>query len=64
MILTNANIFSNAMKKLWRCRDLNPGPLTCEASALPLSYIPNDNAYCSTNSISCKCPQCHRPFAR
>ena len=24
----------------WRCRDLNPGPLTCEASALPLSYIP------------------------
>ena len=25
----------------WRCRDLNPGPLTCEASALPLSYIPS-----------------------
>ena len=28
-------------KILWRCRDLNPGPLTCEASALPLSYIPS-----------------------
>ena len=28
------------LKTLWRCRDLNPGPLTCEASALPLSYIP------------------------
>ena len=29
------------MKKLfWRCRGLNPGPLTCKASALPLSYIP------------------------
>ena len=24
----------------WRCRGLNPGPLACEASALPLSYIP------------------------
>lgn len=29
-----------AGKKAWRCRGLNPGPLTCEASALPLSYIP------------------------
>ena len=29
------------VKSQWRCRDLNPGPLTCEASALPLSYIPN-----------------------
>ena len=28
-------------ENLWRCRDLNPGPLTCEASALPLSYVPN-----------------------
>ena len=27
-------------QNLWRRRDLNPGPLTCEASALPLSYIP------------------------
>ena len=25
---------------LWRCRGSNPGPLTCEASALPLSHIP------------------------
>lgn len=24
----------------WRCRGLNPGPHTCEARALPLSYIP------------------------
>ena len=29
-------------KTAWRCRDLNPGPLTCEASALPLSYIPDE----------------------
>ena len=28
--------------KNWRYRDLNPGLLTCEASALPLSYIPAD----------------------
>ena len=28
--------------KQWRYRDLNPGLLTCEASALPLSYIPDD----------------------
>ena len=27
-------------KTIWRYRDLNPGLLTCEASALPLSYIP------------------------
>ena len=28
-------------KKKWRCRGSNPGPLACEASALPLSYIPD-----------------------
>lgn len=33
-------------KKKWRCRGLNPGPLTCEASALPLSYIPNMDIEC------------------
>ena len=27
-------------KPLWRRRGLNSGPLTCEASALPLSYVP------------------------
>ena len=27
-------------KSQWRCRGLNPGPHTCEACALPLSYIP------------------------
>ena len=26
--------------KMWRCRGLNPGPHTCKACALPLSYIP------------------------
>ena len=26
----------------WRCRGLNSGPHTCEACALPLSYIPLD----------------------
>ena len=26
--------------KIWRCRGLNPGPHTCKACALPLSYIP------------------------
>ena len=24
----------------WRCGGLNPGPFTCKANALPLSYIP------------------------
>lgn len=28
----------------WRCRGLNPGPHTCEARALPLSYIPGCSA--------------------
>ena len=27
-------------KRVWRHRGSNPGHLTCEASALPLSYIP------------------------
>ena len=26
--------------KNWRCGGLNPGPFTCKANALPLSYIP------------------------
>ena len=30
-------------QKDWRCRELNPGHLACEASALPLSYIPDDS---------------------
>ena len=28
-------------KHTWRCRGSNPGPFTCKANALPLSYIPN-----------------------
>ena len=27
-------------KNYWRCGESNPGPFTCEANALPLSYIP------------------------
>ena len=27
-------------KHTWRCRGSNPGPFTCKANALPLSYIP------------------------
>ena len=30
-------------EKLWRCGGLNPGPFTCKANALPLSYIPCDH---------------------
>ncbi len=26
---------------MWRCRGSNPGPFTCKANALPLSYIPH-----------------------
>ena len=37
----NERYYSNRDgKRMWRCRGLNPGPLTCKASALPLSYIP------------------------
>ena len=28
----------------WRCRGSNPGPHTCKACALPLSYIPSSRA--------------------
>ena len=33
---------------MWRCGGLNPGPFTCKANALPLSYIPDnrDFNYC------------------
>ena len=31
---------SNSKGRFWRCRGLNPGPFTCKANALPLSYIP------------------------
>ena len=31
----------HAPKHTWRCRGSNPGPFTCKANALPLSYIPN-----------------------
>ena len=27
-------------QKIWRCGGSNPGPFTCKANALPLSYIP------------------------
>ena len=29
-----------SQKNFWRCRGSNPGPHTCKACALPLSYIP------------------------
>ncbi len=34
----------------WRCRGSNPGPFTCKANALPLSYNPTMNK----PIISCK----------
>ena len=30
----------NTWQKVWRCGGSNPGPFTCKANALPLSYIP------------------------
>ena len=41
-------------KRPWRHRGLNPGPLTCEASALPLSYIPTKYLLYLTNVTICK----------
>ena len=32
--------WASGKPKIWRCRGLNPGPHTCKACALPLSYIP------------------------
>lgn len=34
------------MGLFWRCRGLNPGPHTCKACALPLSYIPLPRTTC------------------
>ena len=38
-------------KKVWRCGGSNPGPFTCKANALPLSYIPcvGDGDFISSN---------------
>ena len=32
-------------QKIWRCGGSNPGPFTCKANALPLSYIPCSCGY-------------------
>ena len=37
--------------EIWRCRGLNPRPLTCEASALPLSYIPCNSTCAESDQI-------------
>ena len=37
---TSPLFFCRRIKELWRHRGSNPGHLACEASALPLSYIP------------------------
>ena len=39
---THVNSFERVfkLKIVWRRRGLNPGLLTCEASALPLTYVP------------------------
>lgn len=37
-------------RKPWRCRGLNPGPHTCKACALPLSYIPFPRQSCRIGS--------------
>ena len=34
-------IWNLSQKISWRCGGLNPGPFTCKANALPLSYIPS-----------------------
>ena len=36
----NKNKSYQKRKNNWRCRGSNPGPFTCKANALPLSYIP------------------------
>ena len=42
-MLIHVNSFERILKLkiAWRRRGLNPGLLTCEASALPLSYVPS-----------------------
>ena len=56
---TSPLLFCSRKKEMWRHRGSNPGHLACEASALPLSYIPiikefwydDDNLH---NSNMCK----------
>ena len=45
---------TSAKKYSWRRRGSNPGPLACEASALPLSYVPLSSIqrYCLCHELS------------
>ena len=36
-------MFKKKNIKIWRRRGSNPGPHTCKACALPLSYVPVEN---------------------
>ena len=61
-------------KKIWRCRGSNPGPHTCKACALPLSYIPIytgtiHSQYCYSKERHHHCSEvlvdlCHYPKCR
>ena len=46
---------------MWRCGGLNPGPFTCKANALPLSYIPVDNEWENIYYIENE-PRLTKPF--
>ena len=35
----NRQLCCNGKKIKWRCRGSNPGPFTCKANAVPLSYM-------------------------
>ena len=45
-------------KNQWRCGGSNPGPFTCKANALPLSYIPFSTGQLFNQQVGLKSLHC------
>ena len=51
-------------KSMWRCGGSNPGPFTCKANALPLSYIPSVMNYIKSTTKQTRLVFLSRQFVR
>ena len=49
---------------MWRCGGSNPGPFTCKANALPLSYIPSVMNYSKSTTKQTRLVFLSRQFVR
>ena len=52
------------IKSMWRCGGSSPGPFTCKANALPLSYIPSVMNYIKSTTKQTRLVFLSRQFVR